>query len=186
MSEKKESVECLSEIILKPVGIVKNEIKKPILTAGSDDIKMDEEDAAESRKKMSDSRNKVSEVIINENLEGILDGIEDFSHILILFWAHLVPEERRRSLVKVHPMGRKDLPLVGIFSTCSPVRPNSVLATVVQLIERKGNILRVTGLDAVDGSPVIDVKPFSSWFYPSEEEIKTSEWMKQLQREFSS
>ncbi len=111
-----------------------------------------------------------------------MDGIEDFSHVMVLYWAHCIPPESR-SLTKIHPMGRKEFPLMGIFATCSPARPNPVLATVVQLLERNGNVLKVKGLDAVDGSPVIDIKPFAPGFYPSEE-VKTSEWMEQIQKEF--
>jgi len=86
-------------------------------------------------------------------------GIEGFSHILVLYWPHLVDPERR-NLKIVHPMGRKDLPQQGIFATCSPARPNPVLVSVVPLLERLGNVLKVQGLDAVDGSPILDIKPY--------------------------
>ena len=79
-------------------------------------------------------------------------------------------------------MGRKDYPIQGIFSTCSPARPNPVLMTVVRLIERKDNILVVTGLDAVNESPVIDIKPYVGRFYP-DEDIRIPDWMQQIQQE---
>jgi len=79
-------------------------------------------------------------------------------------------------------MGRKEFPLVGIFSTCSPARPNPVLTTVVRLCGRKGNTLTVTGLDAVDGSPVVDIKPYVKDFYP-QDRVLIPEWMQRLQRE---
>ena len=72
----------------------------------------------------------VSEIAIDAGLEGILDGIEEFSHIMVLYWAHLAPVERR-SVRKVHPFGNKDFPLVGVFATHSPVRPNPSCAARV-------------------------------------------------------
>src|SRR5690606_1748912 len=100
-------------------------------------------------------RQSISEIVIDERLVALLDGIEEYSHLMVLYWAHKVPEEGR-SLTRVHPMGRSEIPEVGIFSTCSPARPNPVLTTVVRLSRRRENVLEVAGLDAVDGSPVID------------------------------
>jgi tRNA-Thr(GGU) m(6)t(6)A37 methyltransferase TsaA len=98
--------------------------------------------------------------------------------LLVLYWAHLVKPEAR-SLTRVHPMGRKDLPLVGVFSTCSPARPNPVLVIAVRLLERDGNILRVEGLDAVDGSPVLDIKPYLPSYYAITDVI-LSDWMNRI------
>jgi len=100
-----------------------------------------------------------SEVVIAPQLVEALDGIDGFSHILIIFYLHKVGEERR-SRLKVHPQGRKELPLTGVFATRSPVRPNPIGVTVVKLLERRENVLKVLGLDAYDGTPVLDVKPY--------------------------
>ncbi|HPE52295.1 MAG TPA: TrmO family methyltransferase, partial [Methanothrix soehngenii] len=61
-------------------------------------------------------------------------------------------------------------------------RPNPVLMTVVHLKGRKGNVLEVLGLDAVDGSPVIDIKPYVKDFFP-QEDVHIPEWMQRLQEE---
>ena len=121
--------------------------------------------------------------MIHEDLEGILDGIEDFSHILVLYWAHQTPEEARK-IKKVHPMGRKENPLTGIFATCSPARPNPVLMTAVKLLAREGNVLKVQGLDAIDQSPVIDVKPYVP-SYQIIDEVKVPWWMERILKEFA-
>jgi len=71
------------------------------------------------------------------------------------------------------------MPLVGVFSTCSPARPNPILVIAVRLLERRGMTLRVVGLDAVDGSPVIDIKPYLPPYY-SVQDAKLSGWMNQL------
>ncbi|MDP2729226.1 MAG: tRNA (N6-threonylcarbamoyladenosine(37)-N6)-methyltransferase TrmO [Dehalococcoidales bacterium] len=100
----------------------------------------------------------VSEIVIDPALSEALDGLEDFSHIIVLFWMHRVTGVEIP--LKVHPMLRQELPLTGIFATRAPVRPNRIGVTAVRLLERQGNILRVKGLDALDGSPVIDIKPY--------------------------
>ncbi len=167
-------------ITLFPVGIICNTVKEPTLVAGENGLCMRGTHAAMvERARRIDT--EVSEIVIREDLEGILEGIEEYSHIIVLYWAHAVPDERR-SLTRVHPMGRKDLPEVGIFGTCSPARPNPVLTTVVRLVQRKENVLEVTGLDAINGSLVIDIKPYVSGFYPREG-VRIPAWMQQIQDE---
>jgi len=100
-----------------------------------------------------------SKVVIAPQLVEALNGIDGFSHILIIFYLHKVDEDRR-SLLKVHPENKEELPLVGVFATRSPVRPNPIGVTVVKLLERQENVLKVLGLDAYDGTPVLDVKPY--------------------------
>lgn len=120
----------------------------------------------------------VSEIVIKEELADLLDGLEEFSHILVLFWLDRVtPQERK--VRKVHPQKRQDLPVVGVFATRTPSRPNPIGITEVRLLERRGNVLKVQGLDAVDGTPVLDLKPF----LPSGEardDIRMPEWAVQL------
>ncbi|MGD9118643.1 MAG: tRNA (N6-threonylcarbamoyladenosine(37)-N6)-methyltransferase TrmO [Dehalococcoidia bacterium] len=178
MPENSPEGNTAPEMRLRQVGIVKSPIKEPNLIARAGDL--------ENRSRITRARNDrevISELVIDNDFSGIVDGTEGFSHLLVLYWAHRVASEGR-SLVKGHPMGRKDLPLVGIFATRSPARPNPVCATVVRLLERKGNILKVQGLDAVDGSPVIDIKCYLP-YYEAIGEVKLSGWMEQINREFA-
>jgi tRNA-Thr(GGU) m(6)t(6)A37 methyltransferase TsaA len=163
----------MPEIELWPVGFVRNNIEEPSLVARHGDL--DYENQAHRPTHPSEI---ISEIVIDANYAGILDGIEDFSHLLVLYWAHLVKSEGRL-LTRVHPMGRKDLPLVGVFSTCSPARPNPILVIAVRLLERHGNVLRVEGLDAVDGSPVLDIKPYLPSYYAVKDVI-LSDWMNRI------
>jgi len=101
----------------------------------------------------------ISRVVIAPQLVEALDGIVGFSHVLIIFYLHKVDEDRR-SLLKVHPENKEELPLVGVFATRSPSRPNPIGVTVVKLLERQENVLKVLGLDAYDGTPVLDIKPY--------------------------
>ena len=183
MQEETRENELTNEIFIKPVGVVKSEIKKPILVANSSDIEL-QKDFKEIKEEAKEIQATVSELVIDSSLTGILDGIEDFSHILVLYWAHHVPSESR-SLTKVHPMGRKELPLMGIFATCSPARPNPILVTAVRLLERKENVLKVEGFEAIDGSPIIDIKPYVPSYY-AVEGVKLSDWMTRIEREYTA
>ena len=104
-----------------------------------------------------DFESAISTVAVEDRFAEALDGVEGFSHIVVLFWFH---RSERPSSLKVHPRGVASNPLKGIFATCSPVRPNPIGMTVVRLLERRGNELRVQGLDAIDGTPVVDIKPY--------------------------
>ena len=174
LSENK--VKHKPEMHLRAVGIVRSPLKEPSLVANSGDL--------EQRPRIMEAREGqrvISELVIDSDLAGITDGLEDFSHLLVLYWAHRVGQDGR-FITKAHPMGRKDFPMVGIFATCSPARPNPVCATVVPLLERKGNVLKVQGLDAIDGSPVIDIKPYNPSYYAAED-VKVADWMAQIHRE---
>lgn len=127
----------LPTMTLKTIGIVRNDIKQP--------VRRDWEDV-------------VSEIVIDSSLTQALDGLEEFSHILVLYWMHQVAEGEVP--LKIHPMGRKELPLMGLFATRTPNRPNRIGETTARLLQRQGNTLRVKGLDAIDGTPVIDIKPY--------------------------
>ena len=130
----------MKEITLKAIGRVRNSIRKKN-REGWDSV--------------------ISEVIIDPKYEEALEGVEDYSHLFILFWlSWMLPRERGR-LLKIHPKSRLDLPLVGVFSTRTQYRPNPIGLTLVELLKRKKNILEVRGLDALNGTPVLDVKPIS-------------------------
>jgi tRNA-Thr(GGU) m(6)t(6)A37 methyltransferase TsaA len=70
-------------------------------------------------------KGNVSKIILREDLAEALDGIEDFSHLLVIFWMHKISKEERKTM-KVHPRGRRNMPLLGVFATRSPFRPNPI------------------------------------------------------------
>lgn len=98
-----------------------------------------------------------SEIVIDERWRDALEGIEQFSHLWIIFFIDRVdaPVE-----LKIRPMKRDDMPVVGLFATRSPQRPNPIGIRAAELIEVRGNVLRVRGLDALNDSPVLDLKPY--------------------------
>jgi len=144
-----------SPMTLKAIGIVKNGIKQPT-------------DVRDAWQKV------VSEIVIDESLTEALDGLEGFSHIIVLYWLDRAASGKLP--LKVHPMGRKEVPRQGIFAVRTPNRPNRIGKATVRLLQRQGNILRVEGLDALDGSPVIDIKPYLPG-YDSVTDARVPEWI---------
>jgi len=119
----------------------------------------------------------VSELVFDPSFEDAIDGLEDFSHIVVLFWMHRSPAWER-SMSKTHPQTRPDLPLVGVLATRSPVRPNPLGMRVVRLLERRGNLLKVIGLDAIDGTPVVDIKPYLPRDWAAQ--ARVPDWVRKL------
>lgn len=123
----------------------------------------------------------VARVDLHPHLLDHLDGLEEFSHLLILYWMHLLPAGGGAA-AQVQPRGRSDLPWVGVLATRAPARPNPIGLTVVELLQREGTCLTVRGLDALDGSPVLDIKP---QLPPPEEQVpfRYPEWVWRLREE---
>ena len=107
-----------------------------------------------------------AEIEILEEFEEGLEGIEGFSHIIVLYYMHKssdvkAPLKQRPRRLVGYGISLEELPLVGVFCLDSPHRPNPIGLTVVRLLERRGRVLRVSGLDAFDGTPVLDIKPYT-------------------------
>ncbi|MBI4497488.1 MAG: tRNA (N6-threonylcarbamoyladenosine(37)-N6)-methyltransferase TrmO [Chloroflexi bacterium] len=100
-----------------------------------------------------------AEVIVRDDLAAALVGLEGFGRITVVFWMDRVPEAGR-ALRQVRPGGHAALPLVGVLATRTHNRPNPIGVTVVELLGVEGARLRVRGLDALDGTPVLDVRPY--------------------------
>nr|WP_274703239.1 tRNA (N6-threonylcarbamoyladenosine(37)-N6)-methyltransferase TrmO [Acetomicrobium hydrogeniformans] len=95
--------------------------------------------------------------IYPEFKEGLL-GLEEEKEVLVMFLFHLNIEI---SPLLVHPRGDISRPLRGVFATCSPTRPNSIGTNRCRLIALRNSYIDLIGLEAIDGTPVIDIKPFS-------------------------
>ena len=98
---------------------------------------------------------EISEIEIHPNFSDGLLKIEQNKHLIVLYWAHLA----KRDILKTIPPAAKEIH--GVFASRSPGRPNPLSLCIAELIERKGNILRVKNIDALDGSSVIDIKPYT-------------------------
>lgn len=124
-----------------------------------------------------DARRTIAEVVLNEEYTPALEGIEEYSHVIILFWMHKMTDSERK-ILKIHPRGHEDIPMVGVFATRSKLRPNPIGLAVVELLDKRGNILKVKGLDAFDGTPVLDVKPYD--LYDVKQDIRVPQWWSRL------
>ncbi len=105
-----------------------------------------------------------------------LQGIEGFSHLIVLFWLH----RARRPELRIHPRDLKTLPRIGFLATRTPHRPSPVGMTVVALVKRRGCRLWVKGLDAWEGTPVLDVKPYTK--RESIRKFKVPGWVRLLDK----
>ena len=105
-------------------------------------------------------RNLISKIMIDKQYSDGLLGIEDWSHLYVIYWMDRILEEKKTLLCPGNDSG---MPTVGIFATRAPVRPNPIGLTLVELVRREENVLVVKGLDALDGTPVLDIKPYPYW-----------------------
>jgi tRNA-Thr(GGU) m(6)t(6)A37 methyltransferase TsaA len=105
-------------------------------------------------------------------------GIDSFSHIEVVYLFHLVDPDGVCTGAR-HPRGRDDWPLTGILAQRAKDRPNRIGVTVCRVLGVDGRTVRVEGLDAVDGTPVLDVKPYLSGFAPRGE-VREPTWAVEL------
>ena len=147
------------KIELKTIGFVKTE-------AGREELK---------------DKGSGSQIVFRKDLAEALEGIEDFSHLFVIYWIHEISTEDRR--MKAHPRGRREMPLLGVFATRTPYRPNPIGLTLVEILGVEENVLTVRGLDAFDGTPVLDIKPFDYWDMAENARVPT--WWMKLEKEKS-
>ncbi len=150
----------LRDILLKPIGYVK---------AG-----MPEDSSVKW-----DRWRETSVVEIDEEYVEGLKGLEDFSHVFIIYFMHKLvwrPED-----IVFKPRRRTDLPEVGVFAFRGRNRPNPIGLAVCQIVEIQHNILKVKGLDAYSDSPILDVKPYD--YYDIVKNPRVPSWFIKLWRE---
>ncbi len=131
------------EILIHPIGVIKNSI---------------------TDKEHHGWKNISSNIFVREKYITSLDGLGGFSHIIVLFWMHqITPEERATR--RARPLRSSGIPELGIFAWHSSRRPNPVGMSIVPLQGINGNKVTVQGLDAIDGTPVLDLRPYVESYY---------------------
>jgi tRNA-Thr(GGU) m(6)t(6)A37 methyltransferase TsaA len=125
-------------LTVKPIGVVHSPFKSK-----DEDIH-------------SQKHKGVGEIEIHKKYADGLSGIDGCSHIIVIFWLH----QAQFSTLKVRPHYYPEK-LRGVFATRSPHRPNPLGMTVVELVKRRKNVLTVRGIDMIDGTPVLDIKPYT-------------------------
>ena len=117
----------------------------------------------------------ISTIELTENMsESSLEGINEFSHLEIIFFFDKVVDDNIQFEAR-HPRNNKEYPKVGIFAQRGKNRPNKLGVTTVELLESNNKKLIVKGLDAIDGTPIIDIKPVMKEFLPKGE-VKQPNW----------
>ena len=131
--------QVLEDIALRPIGVVRNRVT-----------------STDSR----DWRQVGSTIILEPELAPALLGLDSYSHIVVLSWLHGIPPDVRGSKLQLHPRDDPKNPLQGILATRSQIRPNPIAIACVRLLGIRDNEIRVRGLDVIDGTPVLDIKPY--------------------------
>jgi len=111
-----------------------------------------------------------------------LAGLDAFSHAEIIFQFHLVPDSKIETGAR-RPRGNPDWPMVGIFAQRGKNRPNRIGVTVCRIVSVSGRRIEVEGLDAIDGTPVLDIKPVMTEFLPRGE-IRQPDWSSELMKDY--
>ena len=150
----------MDEIVMNPIGFVKNSV------SGRKDVAWGED---------------VSAIELKEEFCNGLSGLEDFTHAIILYYLDQAKYDREKHLQR-RPQNREDMPLVGIFSQRGKDRPNQIGMTSVEIQAVDEKTLTVKGLDAIDGPPVLDIKPY----YPvyDKKEANVPEWVDRLMEHY--
>ena len=150
----------MSEIIMHPVGHAHNAVQIKKDASWGDDITV---------------------IALCDEYVGGVRGLEDFSHAIIVYYLDKAAYDRDRHLVR-RPQNRDDMPSVGIFSQRAKDRPNAIGMTSVEIIAVDKASLTVKGLDTIDGTPILDIKPY----YPAYDrrDARVPEWVDRLMEHY--
>ncbi|MFC1967351.1 tRNA (N6-threonylcarbamoyladenosine(37)-N6)-methyltransferase TrmO [Chloroflexota bacterium] len=147
------------QIHIEPIGHVENNINSPI---------------------DSDWSKAESGIVFREDLVPALSGLDEFSHVVIIFWMH---QAKPPAVLSRRPQSRTDMPEIGVLSQRSKHRPNPIGITSVRLVKINGCRAVVRGLDAINGTPVLDIKPYYPE-YDCHPEAQVPEWVNRLMKDY--
>ncbi|HRE39826.1 MAG TPA: SAM-dependent methyltransferase [Ignavibacteria bacterium] len=139
----------------------------------------------ERKERIDDNWSEIeSEIILNDDIPlHSLHGLSEFSHIEVFFYFHKVPDESSKRFEKI-PRELKNLKPKGIFSQRAGGRPNKIGNTICKLISVEGRKIRVENLDAINDSPVIDIKPVYSVFLPKFTDVTEPDWVNEITKNY--
>ena len=100
-------------------------------------------------------------IVLEKKYQPGLLGLEGFSHIQVIWWFDKNDTPEKRSILQVHPRGNQKNPLTGVFATRSPFRPNLIALSLCKIVSVKDNVVEVEKIDAFEGTPVLDIKPYA-------------------------
>ena len=150
----------MQDIVMKAIAYVSNDVNERKDKAWGEDV---------------------SEIKIEDDYRGGLEGLDEFSHAIIIYYLDKACYQKEKHL-QMRPQNREDMPLVGIFSQRAKDRPNKIGMTSVKIIAVNENGLIVKGLDAINGTAVLDIKPY----YPvyDKKDAKVPKWVDKLMEHY--
>lgn len=121
-------------------------------------------------------QNEAVTIEVYSKYKNALLGLDQHSHIIVFSWFHESDSPQKRKILRVHPKGNKANPLTGVFATRSPVRPNPLSIFTCMILSIEGRVIHIDKIDALDGTPVIDIKPYIPRL-DSAAEVRAPSWM---------
>ncbi|MGL5647776.1 MAG: tRNA (N6-threonylcarbamoyladenosine(37)-N6)-methyltransferase TrmO [Clostridium sp.] len=149
------------QINLTPIGYVSNDVQNRKDKSWGDDI---------------------SKISLEKQYVGGLTGLSDFSHAIIIYYLDKAKFDKDKHIQR-KPQNRDDMPLVGIFSQRGKDRPNQIGMTSVKIISTSDDVLIIQGLDAIDGTPILDIKPYYP-VYDCKVGAIVPEWVNRLMKHY--
>lgn len=123
-----------------------------------------------------------SGIVIRDDLKEGITGLAQFSHVIVVTYLHKAKFVPEKHLTR-HPRNRANIPLSGIFAQRAKDRPNPIGITAVRLISASGNTVTVEGLDAIDGTPVLDIKPYFPAF-DRVDDVRVPDWVDGFMKQY--
>ena len=119
-------------------------------------------------------------IVLEEKYAPGLLGLDEYSHLNVFWWFSNNDTPQKRGILQVHPRGNRDNPLTGVFATRSPMRPNLIALTRCKIVKVEKNRIEIDKIDAFDGTPVIDLKPYIPGYDSlpddGDREVKLPKW----------
>ena len=107
-----------------------------------------------------------------------IKGLEGFSHVFVLYWFDRNDTPEKRNILQVHPRGNRKNPLTGVFACRAPVRPNLIALSLCKILAIENGTIVIDKIDAFDGSPILDIKPYISSINRTPKDIRLPDWLK--------
>jgi tRNA-Thr(GGU) m(6)t(6)A37 methyltransferase TsaA len=105
-------------------------------------------------------KGNVVQLQISDKYGDALKGLDGYSHVFVLYWFDRNDTPKKRSILQVYPRGNRKNPLTGVFACRAPVRPNLIALSLCKILSVEDGTVRIEKIDALDGSPILDLKPY--------------------------
>ena len=114
-------------------------------------------------------------IVLEKKYEDGLLGLDQWSHAQVIWWFDKNDTPQKRAILQVHPRGDQKNPLTGVFATRSPFRPNLIALSLCKIVSVNENVIEVEKIDAFEGTPVLDIKPYAPG-QDSATEVRVPDW----------